>query len=75
MLALLPDEPSWDVPDRLVGAVEYLGLAGEADTADGWDAFRSVVVEHAGWIETFVGEQPVQTNEVQRSLGAAAAAS
>ncbi len=67
MLALLPDEPSWDVPDRLVGAVEYLRLAGDVDTADGWDAFRSVVVEHAGWIETFVGEQPVQTNEVQRS--------
>ncbi len=67
MVALLPDEPSWDVPDRIVGAVEYLLLAGAVDTADGWDAFRSVVAEHAGWIETFVREQPVQTNEVQRS--------
>jgi hypothetical protein len=67
VLALLPDEPSWDVPDRLVGAVEYLLLAGEVGTADGWDAFRSVVAEHAAWIETFVREQPVQTNEVQRS--------
>ena len=67
MLALVPDEPSWDVPDRLVGAVEYLLLAGEADAAGGWNAFRSVVADHAGWIETFVREQPVQTNEVQRS--------
>ena len=67
VVGLLPDEPGWDVPDRLAGAVEYLRLAGEVDTADGWDAFRSVVAEHAGWIETFVREQPVQTNEVQRS--------
>ena len=67
MLGLVPEDPSWDVPDRLVAAVEYLRLAGEVQEGDGWDAFRFALAEHGEWAATFVREQPVQTNVVQRS--------
>jgi hypothetical protein len=36
---------------------------------DAWDAFPETVRTHRDWIERFVAEQPVQTNEVQRCWG------
>ena len=66
----MPDEPTWDVPHRILAGVEYLVLTGEAESydesSDPWRAFRSVVVEHAGWLQSFVRERPIQTNEPQR---------
>jgi hypothetical protein len=69
-LRLVPAEPTWEVPHKLVAAVRWLVLAGEVqgyqDTADPWEAFRSVLRDHGDRIARFVREQPVQTNEVQR---------
>jgi hypothetical protein len=69
-LALVPAQPSWDVPHRLLAAVRWLVLAGEADdyaaAPDAWGAFASLLRERGDWIARFVREQPVQTNEVQR---------
>jgi hypothetical protein len=67
VLGLLPDQPSWDVPDRLVAAVEYLRLAGEVEEGESWESFRTALDERGEWIAAFVREQHVQTNVVQRS--------
>jgi hypothetical protein len=59
--------PTWELPLRLFGAVHYLALAGEAESP--WADLPAVLREHRDWIRRFVAEQPVQTNEVQRSWG------
>jgi hypothetical protein len=67
VLSLVPAEPTWDVPHRLLAAVEYLVLGGDAPAHDNdWPAFRAIVGDHAGWVEQFVRRQPIQTNEPQR---------
>jgi hypothetical protein len=70
VLELIPAQPTWDVPHRLLAAVRWLVLAGEVEdysaAADPWEAFRSVLGERREWVARFVREQPVQTNEVQR---------
>jgi hypothetical protein len=67
VMSLVPVEPIWDVPHRLLAAVEYLVLGGYAPPYDNdWAAFRTIVGEHAGWVEQFVRRQPIQTNEPQR---------
>ena len=58
-------KPLWEVPLRLFGGVHYLALTGEVD--DPWSRFADVVRERREWLTRFVAEQPVQTNEVQRS--------
>ncbi len=70
-------EPAWDLPLRLLGAVHYLVLAGEAPElasayageGDPWPPFRELLVERRDWLGRFVVEQGVQTNEVQRCFG------
>lgn len=34
---------------------------------DPWGAFRAILYSHGDWVARFVRDQPVQTNEVQRS--------
>lgn len=63
--------PRWEVPLRLFGAVHWLALTGRAE--DPWERFRDVLREQRGEIVRFVAEQPVQTNEVQRSWALAPA--
>lgn len=69
-LSLLPDDPTWDMPHRLLAGARWLALSGEVDdfetAADPWLAFHAVLEEYEDWLGTFVREQPVQTNEVQR---------
>jgi hypothetical protein len=57
---LVGPDPAWDAPLRLIGAVHYLVLGGEA----GWD---DPLEEHKAFLREFVATQGVQTNEVQRS--------
>ncbi len=57
---LLGPEPTWDAPLRLLGGLHYLVLGGEAT----WD---DALGEHRAFLHEFIGEQGVQTNEVQRS--------
>jgi len=58
----------WDLALRLFGGVHYLVLDGTApDALTGeWDDFRAALETHRVWLERFVAEQAVQTNEVQR---------
>ena len=69
-LSLLPTEPTWDTPHRLLAGARWLVLTGEvADfeaAADPWPPFRATLEAHADRLATFVREHPVQTNEVQR---------
>jgi hypothetical protein len=64
----LVEELSWDVPLRLFGGVHYLELAGiEPYALSGeWDDFRSALEVRGDFLNRFVREQAVQTNEVQR---------
>jgi hypothetical protein len=57
---IVGEDPAWDVPLRLLGGLHYLVLAGEAS----WD---DPLAAHTEFLRTFVREQSVQTNEVQRS--------
>jgi hypothetical protein len=50
-------------PLRLLGGLHYLVLGGEAS----WDAVDEALERHEDFLRRFVAEQPVQTNEVQRS--------
>jgi hypothetical protein len=50
-------------PLRLLAGLHYLVLAGEAS----WDAVPEAITGHLDFLRRFVREQPVQTNEVQRS--------
>ena len=67
LLAELAGEhrPRWEVPLRLFAAVHLLALSGRVD--DPWRRFGDVLREHREELGRFVAEQPVQTNEVQRS--------
>jgi hypothetical protein len=53
----------WDFPLRLLGALHYLVLAGDAS----WDDVGGALDAHAGFLRRFTAEQDVQTNEVQRA--------
>ena len=57
--------PRWEAPLRLFGGVHYLELSGVVQHP--WLKFRGVLESHHDWLRRFVAEQPVQTNEVQRS--------
>jgi hypothetical protein len=69
-LSLIPDEPTWDAPHRLLAGARLLALEGKVDdfesAADPWSAFHAVLEEHGAWLARFVRTQPVQTSEVQR---------
>jgi hypothetical protein len=56
---------SWEgrVPLQILGGLNYLVLGGEAS----WDDVDAALEEHGQFLRRFVAEQPVQTNEVQRS--------
>ena len=60
-------KPRWEVPLRLFAGVHYLALSGRID--DPWASLRDVLTDHREWLARWVAEQPVQTNEVQRSWG------
>jgi hypothetical protein len=60
-------KPPWEAPLRLFGGVHYLELSGIVQHP--WLKFRGVLESHRSWLTRFVAEQPVQTNEVQRSWG------
>jgi hypothetical protein len=70
VLDLMPGAVTWDYPHRLLAAVRWLTLAGEAEpystAADPWAAFRSIVAEHQAWVSDFIRDHGIQTNEVQR---------
>ena len=70
-LSLIPEEPTWDAPHRLLAGARYLAYRGEAeefdDAADPWSALQAVLETHGEWLARFVRERPVQTNEPQRS--------
>ncbi|MEX0673396.1 MAG: DUF2332 domain-containing protein [Gaiellaceae bacterium] len=51
------------VPLQILGGLHYLVLGGEAS----WDDVDAALEEHGDFLRRFVAEQPVQTNEVQRS--------
>jgi hypothetical protein len=53
----------WDYPLRLLGALHYLVLGGEAT----WDDIGSALDEHRAFLTRWTQEQDVQTNEVQRA--------
>lgn len=71
VLGLLPEAPSWDVPHRVLAAVEYLVLGDEADdyrhARDPGEAFLAVVDAHRAWVHRFVRDRTIQTNDPQRS--------
>jgi hypothetical protein len=62
---------SWNAPLSLFAGVHLLALSGEED--DPWSRFGEVVRERREFLERFVAEQPIQTNEVQRSWALAPA--
>lgn len=62
--ALAPDL-RWDYPLRLLGALHYLVLAGQAS----WDEVDDALATHREFLARFVAEQDVQTNEVRRAWG------
>jgi hypothetical protein len=64
-VAKIVGEPRWDTPLRLLAALHYLVLDGRAS----WNCVDAAFSEHADFLARFVAEQPVQTNEVQRSWG------
>ena len=51
------------MPLRLLGGLHYLVLSGRAS----WDDVPGALAAEAAFLRSFVGEQRVQTNEVQRS--------
>jgi hypothetical protein len=57
--------PRWDGVLRLFGGVHLLALSG--DVEDPWSSFSDVLATYRERLARFVAEQPVQTNEVQRS--------
>ena len=63
--------PRWEVPLRLFAAVHLLALTRRVE--DPWTRFGDVVREHRDEVARFVAEQPIQTNEVQRSWALAPA--
>lgn len=69
-LSLIPAEPTWDAPHRLLAGARWLVLSGDAEdfeeAGDPWSAFQAVLAVHGEWLTSFVRERPVQHNEVQR---------
>lgn len=51
------------MPLQILGGLHYLVLGGEAS----WDDVDAALEGHGAFLRRFVAEQPVQTNEVQRS--------
>ena len=70
VVSLLPEHPSWDVPHRLMAAVQMLILRGTVadyrNEADHWSAFRTTLEAHREWISDFIFQYSAQTNEPQR---------
>lgn len=62
MAAIAPDL-RWDFPLRLLGALHWLVLGGEAS----WDGIDGALERHAETLARFTAEQKVQTNEVGRA--------
>jgi hypothetical protein len=60
-------EPRWEAPLRLFGGVHYLELSGMVQHP--WGKLRGVLEANRDWLQRFVAEQPIQTNEVQRCWG------
>ena len=60
-------KPMWEAPLRLFGGVHYLELSGVVQHP--WPKLRGVLEANRDWLERFVAEHPVQTNEVQRCWG------
>ena len=69
-VSLVPENPSWDDPHRLMAAVQLLILRGIVpdyrNQSDFWEAFRITLEVHRNWIADFVLHQDIQTNEPQR---------
>jgi hypothetical protein len=69
-VSLVPENPSWDDPHRLMAAVQLLILHGVVPDyrhqTDQWEAFQSTLDAHREWIAHFVQHQNIQTNEPQR---------
>jgi hypothetical protein len=68
--AIVPANASWDMPHRLMAAVQWLILQGLASDyrvhSDWWDSFRTTLEVHRDWIADFVLHGNIQTNEPQR---------
>ena len=68
--SIIPADPSWDVPHRLMAGVQWLILQGLASDyrgdADEWGAFRTTLEVHRERIVDFVLHRNIQTNEPQR---------
>ncbi len=60
--AVAPDL-DWDFPLRLLAALHYLVLAGEAS----WDDVDKALETRGDFLRHFTADQDVQTNEVQRA--------
>jgi hypothetical protein len=81
LVAKLAPDLRWNLPLRLLAAVNEFVLAGVAPelarayagTGDAWPAFRRALVVERARILRFLREQPMQTNEVQRCYGLAPA--
>ena len=58
-------KPPWNAPLLLFAGVHLLALSGEEE--DPWSRFGEVLRERREFLARFVAEQPIQTNEVQRS--------
>jgi len=58
-------EPRWEAPMRLFAGLHLLALTGEED--DPWSRVPELLRERRAFLERFVAEQQVQTNEVQRA--------
>jgi hypothetical protein len=56
--------PRWEVPLKVFGGVHYLALSGREP--EPWGRLGQVLSERREWLASFVRDQPVQTNEVQR---------
>jgi hypothetical protein len=64
----LAPELRWDIPLRLLAAVHYLVLSGEAPRAfASWQEFSAALDEHPEHLRRLIAEHAIQTNEVQRS--------
>jgi hypothetical protein len=59
---LIETPPRWDAPLRLLGGLNYLVLTGKAS----WGRVDEALTEHREFLQRFVSQQGVQTNEVQR---------
>lgn len=69
-LSVIPDDPPWDAPHRLLAGARWLVLADRVEdfeeAEEPWSAFHGVLEQHGEWLARFVRERPVQHNEVQR---------